>query len=85
VYRGGYAYSDTIPNTLYVSKYGDRRFKEDGHAYSATAMYNIYGEPTFVWEESAVGTFLSARLLGCHLVHFLTGRAFFEHGVCFVG
>ena len=50
VYRGGYAYSDTIPNTLYVSKYGDRRFKEDGHAYSATAMYNIYGEPTFVWD-----------------------------------
>ena len=32
-----------------------------------------------------MGTFLSARLLGCHLVHFLTGRAFFEHGVRFVG
>ena len=41
-------------------------------------------QTTFVWEESAVGAFLSARLLGCHLVHFLTGRAFFEHGVRFV-
>ena len=41
-------------------------------------------QTTFVWEELAVGTFLSARLLGCHLVHFLTGRAFFEHGVRFV-
>jgi urocanate reductase len=50
IYRGGYAYSDTVPNSLYVSKYGDRRFKEDGHAYSSTAMYNIYGEPTFVWD-----------------------------------
>ena len=50
VYRGGYAYSDTIPNSLYVSKYGDRRFKEDGYGYSSTAMFNVYGEPTFVWD-----------------------------------
>lgn len=49
VLRGGYAYSDTLSNSLYVSQYGDRRFSEDGHGYSMTAMYNIYHEPTFVW------------------------------------
>ena len=47
--RGGYAYSDTLSNSLYVSQYGDRRYKEDGLGYSMTAMYNIYYEPTFVW------------------------------------
>ena len=29
-------------------------------------------------------TFLTARLLGSHLVHFLTGWTFFEDGVRFV-
>lgn len=49
VLRGGYAYSDTLSNSLYVSQYGDRRFSEDGHGYSLTTMYNVYHEPTFVW------------------------------------